>query len=66
MKCSYSYSKVGQLETIARYERLRQGNVFFAGEHGSFDFRGFMECGASEGERDGVEMLTALGITVTA
>ena len=59
MKCSYSYFKVGQYETIAGYEHVRQGNVFVAGEHCSFDFQGFME-GA------GVEMLNALGITATA
>jgi monoamine oxidase len=62
MKCSYSYFKVGQYETIAGYERVRQGNVFFAGEHCSFDFQGFMEGAASEGERAAQEMLAALGL----
>ncbi len=61
MKCSYSYFKVGQYETIAGYERVRQGNVFFAGEHCSFDFQGFMEGGASEGQRAAAEMLAAMG-----
>jgi len=64
MKCSYSYFKVGQYETIAGYERVRQGNVFFAGEHCSFDFQGFMEGGAREGERAAAEMLAALGLPV--
>lgn len=63
MKCSYSYFRVGQYETIAGYERVRQGNVFFAGEHCSFDFQGFMEGAAAEGERAGTEMLETLGIT---
>lgn len=63
MKCSYSYFRIGQYETIAGYERVRQGNVFFAGEHCSFDFQGFMEGAAAEGERAGVEMLATLGIT---
>lgn len=65
MKCSYSYFKKGQYETIAGYERVRQGNVFFAGEHCSFDFQGFMEGGATEGERAAVEMLTTAGFPVT-
>lgn len=63
MKCSYSYFRIGQYETIAGYERVRQGNVFFAGEHCSFDFQGFMEGAAAEGERAGLEMLQTLGIT---
>ncbi len=63
MKCSYSYFRIGQYETIAGYERVRQGNVFFAGEHCSFDFQGFMEGAAAEGERAGVEMLETLGVT---
>ena len=63
MKCSYSYFKTGQYESIAGYERVRQGNVFFAGEHCSFDFQGFMEGGASEGERAAVEMLASFGVS---
>lgn len=47
--CSYSYFKVGQYQTIGAYERVRQGNVWFAGEHCSMDFQGFMEGGAIEG-----------------
>jgi monoamine oxidase len=66
MKCSYSYFKIGQYETIAGYERVRQGNVFFAGEHCSFDFQGFMEGAAREGTRAGEEMLTAIGMAATA
>lgn len=66
MKCSYSYFKIGQYETIAGYERVRQGNVFFAGEHCSFDFQGFMEGAAQEGTRAGEEMLTAIGVTAAA
>jgi monoamine oxidase len=66
MKCSYSYFKVGQYETIAGYERVRQGNVFFAGEHCSFDFQGFMEGGAREGERAALEMMAAAGIAAVA
>ena len=63
MKLSYACFKVGQYETIAGYERVRQGNVFFAGEHCSFDFQGYMEGAATEGERAAVEMLATLEIT---
>jgi monoamine oxidase len=65
MKCSYSYFKVGQYETIAGYERVRQGQVFFAGEHCSFDFQGFMEGAAREGERAAKEMMAAAGMAAT-
>ena len=64
-KCYYSYFKIGQYETIAGYERVRQGNVFFAGEHCSFDFLGFMEGAAREGTRAGAEMLAAIGVAAT-
>ena len=60
MQCSYSYFKVGQYETVSGYERVRQGNVFFAGEHCSTDFQGFMEGGASEGQRAAAEILADL------
>ena len=62
MKCSYSYFRIGQYETIASYERVRQGNIFFAGEHCSFDFQGFMEGAAAEGERAAVDLLASIGI----
>ena len=61
MQCSYSYWRKGQYQTIAGYEKKRQGNVFFAGEHCSQDFQGFMEGGASEGVRAANEILTAIG-----
>jgi len=41
-KGSYSYWAVGQSTTFAGYERARQGNVLFAGEHTAVDFQGFM------------------------
>ncbi|HEY4178746.1 MAG TPA: NAD(P)/FAD-dependent oxidoreductase [Kofleriaceae bacterium] len=58
--CSYSFWKVGQVSTIAGYERVRQGNIFFAGEHCSLDFQGFMEGGASEGKRAAAEIIAQL------
>lgn len=47
--CSYSYWRVGQYQSFSGYEGVRQGNVFFSGEHTSQDFQGFMEGGASTG-----------------
>jgi monoamine oxidase len=58
--CSYSYWRVGQCQTIAGYERVRQGNILFAGEHCSVDFQGFMEGGASEGVRAANEIIAQL------
>jgi monoamine oxidase len=55
--CSYSYWKPGQYAAFSGYEKMRQGNVHFAGEHCSQDFQGFMEGGASEGVRAAYEVL---------
>jgi monoamine oxidase len=60
LNCSYSYWRVGQYTAFSGYEKQRQGNVHFAGEHCSVDFQGFMEGGASEGVRAGGEILTDL------
>jgi monoamine oxidase len=55
--CSYSYWKPGQYIAFSGYEKQRQGNIHFAGEHCSQDFQGFMEGGASEGVRAANEIL---------
>ena len=55
---SYSYWRVGQYTAFSGYEKVRQGNVHFAGEHCSQDFQGFMEGGASEGVRAGNEVIS--------
>jgi len=52
-KLSYSYYRVGQYQTFGLYERERQGNVFFAGEHCSMDYQGFMEGAAFSGTAAG-------------
>jgi monoamine oxidase len=57
---SYSYWRVGQYTAFAGYERVRQGNIFFAGEHCSVDHQGFMEGGAAEGARAAKEILAQL------
>ncbi len=59
-KASYSYYRVGQYTTFGGHEGVSQGSVLFCGEHTSQDFQGFMEGGASEGERAAKELLMAL------
>jgi monoamine oxidase len=58
--CSYSYWKVGQYVGFSGWERLRQGNIHFAGEHCSQDFQGYMEGGASTGVAAAIEILVDL------
>jgi monoamine oxidase len=57
---SYSYWRVGQYTSFAGYEKVRQGAIFFAGEHCSADYQGFMEGGAAEGARAAKEILAQL------
>jgi monoamine oxidase len=58
---SYSYWKVGQYTQFSGYEKARQpfpnGRCHFAGEHCSQNFQGYMEGGASEGDRAANEIL---------
>jgi monoamine oxidase len=61
LNLAYSYWRKGQYTKFAGYEKVRQGNVFFAGEHTSLGFQGFMEGGAQEGARAAGEILTQLG-----
>ncbi|MFF4714788.1 flavin monoamine oxidase family protein [Streptomyces eurythermus] len=58
---AYSYWPVGYLHRYAGYEGVAQGRIHLAGEHCSYDFQGFMEGGAREGERAAREVLAALG-----
>lgn len=48
---SYSGWLAGQYTLFGGYERVRQGNVHFAGEHCSIEMQGFMEGAAREGAR---------------
>ena len=50
-RASYAYYGVGQYTSFGGYERVRQGGVYFCGEHTSLGFQGFMEGGAAEGAR---------------
>ena len=58
--CSYSYWKVGQYTSFSGYEGVPQGPIHFAGEHCSQNFQGYMEGGASEGNRAALEVYHAL------
>jgi monoamine oxidase len=58
--CSYSYWKPGQYTGFSGYEKVRQGNIHFAGEQCSINFQGFMEGGAAEGMRAANEILADL------
>ncbi|MDN3022012.1 NAD(P)/FAD-dependent oxidoreductase [Streptomyces sp. S.PB5] len=57
---AYSYWPVGYLHRYAGYEGVAQGNVHIGGEHCSYDFQGFMEGGATEGERAAREVIAAV------
>jgi monoamine oxidase len=48
-KASYAAYKPGQWTTIAGAEGLPVGNLFFAGEHCSYDFQGYMNGAAQTG-----------------
>lgn len=58
---AYSYWPVGYLHRYAGYEGTAQGNIHIGGEHCSYDFQGFMEGGATEGERAAREVVARLG-----
>ncbi|MBT2457877.1 NAD(P)/FAD-dependent oxidoreductase [Streptomyces sp. ISL-86] len=57
---AYSYWPIGYLHRYAKYEGTAQGRVHIGGEHCSYDFQGFMEGGATEGERAAREVIAAL------
>ena len=48
-KASYACYKPGQWTTIAGAESVPVGNLFFAGEHCSYDFQGYMNGAAQSG-----------------
>jgi monoamine oxidase len=48
---------VGQYTTFTGYEKVRRGNIHFAGEHCSYNQQGYMEGGAEEGRRAANEFL---------
>ncbi len=59
-KAAYACYLPGQWTTIAGAEIKPVGNLFFAGEHCSSDFQGFMNGGAETGKRAAKSVLKAL------
>jgi monoamine oxidase len=59
---AYSYWPTGYCHLYAGYEGVRQGKVHFAGEHCSIDYQGYMEGGATEGQRAAAEVLGDYGL----
>ena len=58
---SYTCYKPGQYSTLANSVATPVGNMFFAGEHTSVDFNGYMEGAAETGERAAKEVLARIG-----
>ena len=61
---SYSFYRPGQYTTFAGYEGWRQGGIYFAGEHTSINYQGYMEGGAETGALAAGKILRRLGIEV--
>ena len=59
---SYACYRPGQITAFGGAEGEREGGVFFAGEHTSSDFQGFMEGACESGERAAREVLAAMGL----
>jgi monoamine oxidase len=57
---SYACYKVGQFTTIAGAEQETYERLFFAGEHCSLDYQGFMNGGAATGREAAEGILTML------
>jgi monoamine oxidase len=58
---SYTCYKPGQYSTLGNAVAPPVGNLFFAGEHTSADFNGYMEGAAESGERAAREVLAKIG-----
>ena len=61
-KCGYSAWKVGQYTSIAGSEGETVGNLYFAGEHTSYDYQGYMNGGAATGRYAAENILKAIGL----
>ncbi|MEH2176931.1 flavin monoamine oxidase family protein [Nostoc sp.] len=60
-RASYACYLVGQWTSIAGAEQKRVGNLFFAGEHCSLSYQGYMEGGCATGEVAAQRILKDLG-----
>ncbi len=64
-KASYACYKPGQWTSIRGAEGTGVGNLFFAGEHCSLDYQGFMNGGAETGRLAAAAVLRRLGLRRT-
>ncbi|HET9941699.1 MAG TPA: NAD(P)/FAD-dependent oxidoreductase, partial [Terriglobia bacterium] len=62
VKASYSCYKPGQWTTIAGSEGVPAGNLYFAGEHCSYDFQGYMNGAAQSGLDTAKELMSKLSV----
>lgn len=60
---SYAVYKVGEWTSYAGLESIPVGNMFFAGEHCSEDFRGYMNGGAETGRKAAEEIIKRIDIS---
>lgn len=63
---SYSCYLVGQWTQLYGVEGERVGNLFFAGEHTSVNYAGYMEGGCETGEAVAIAILEDLGVQADA
>ncbi len=63
---SYSCYLAGQWTTFYGVEKERIKNIFFAGEHTSREFQGYMEGGCETGEAAALEIMEDLGLKASA
>ncbi|MBD2385920.1 flavin monoamine oxidase family protein [Cylindrospermum sp. FACHB-282] len=61
---AYACYLVGQWTRLAGSEQQRVGNIFFAGEHCSLSFQGYMEGGCRTGEVAAKRILKDLGVNI--
>jgi monoamine oxidase len=59
-KGAYSYWKVGQFTKFAGIPGEREGNIFFAGEHTSIKYPGYLNGAVETGERAANEVISDL------
>lgn len=57
---AYSSWPVGYVSSYAGYEGVAQGNIHIGGEHCSYDYQGYMQGAAVEGDRAAREVLALL------
>jgi monoamine oxidase len=60
-KGAYACYRIGQYSGIGKEEGRRAGNIFFAGEHCSHHFQGFMNGAAETGRQAASDIIAQLG-----